>query len=128
MGRSVSYPAGAVAVGYRDVSDMDQWDWTNFEEWIEDTAQECWPSLDHCDEWLGREDHALLENSHCYIGVSDYCGLAAIWLVYKDDGEYPQLAEAWTFQIKDKFEKMYSDFRKIGTFSNGEAIFEKIAA
>lgn len=128
MGRSVSYPVAAVAVAYQDVHDMDEWDWTNFEEWIEDTAQDQWPSLDYCDKWLGREDHVLLENNHCYIGVSEYCGLAAIWLVYKDDGDYPQLAESWAFRIMPKFEEMYSDLRKVGTFSNGESVYEKIAA
>jgi hypothetical protein len=127
MSRSVSYPVNAVAVCYDDVSHLeDQWDWNMYKESIEEMAQHHWPSLICCDRWLGREDRAILENSHCYVGVSQYCGLAAIWLVYKDDGEYPQLAQEWAFQIMPKFEKIFGGLRKVATFSNGESVFEKI--
>ena len=38
------------------------------------------PSLYEADGWAGREDRILLQNGHVEIGVSEYCGLAAIWM------------------------------------------------
>ena len=129
MGRSVSYANGSVAVCYNDVSDFeDSWEWDDFIEYIKESAKSAFPSLDDCAQWLGREDHAILENSHCFIGISEYCGLAAIWLVPKDSGDRPELAESWCAQVTPKFNKTFGELRKIGTFSNGESVFERIAA
>ena len=129
MGRSVSYANGSVAICYQDVSEIeDSWEWDDFIEGIQYRARKAFPSLDDCDQWPGREDHAILENSHCLIGVSEYCGLASIWLVPKDDGEYPELAQAWCAQVTPKFNKLFGELRKIGQFSNGEAVFERLAA
>lgn len=138
MGRSVSTPHNCEVVCYRDVSHMtDEWDWDFFKEWIVEDCKSKWKSLYESDEWLGREDKVLLENEHCYIGVSEYCGLAAIWLKSKgedyEDSYYPEeaslanLANHFTKVIGPGFEKMFSEFKKIGTFSNGESVYEKAA-
>ena len=73
---------------------------------------------------VGHEDHAILENGHCYIGVSEYCGLVSIWLVPKD--EYPDLSQKWCDQIGNKFYNLFSEYKHVATFSNGEAIYERI--
>lgn len=137
MGRSVSTPTNCAAIAYRDVSGMEEgFEWDDFKEWIVDAAQEVWPSLETCDEWLDREDHAILENGHCYIGVSEYCGLAAIWLMSKRDKlenetacmyneGYANLADHWCEQVADKFSARFGEYRKIGTGSNGVAFFER---
>lgn len=86
MSRTVSTPASALCVAYQDVSEHD---YDSFQWWLEgeaEAAKSLWPSFGDCDKWLDREDHAILENSLCYFGVSEYCGLAALWLVPK---EYP---------------------------------------
>jgi hypothetical protein len=127
MGRSVSYATGAVSVCYEHIEDdMESWDWEWYLERIQDEARQAFPSLDDCDYWLDREDHAIIENQHCYIGVSEYCGLVSIWLVPKDDNDHPELSANWCTQVTPTFNKLFQQLRKVGTFSNGEAIFERI--
>ena len=144
MSRSVSYPSGCESVcycdvtdfGYRDGSDeydeflgQDEWDF--FVEDIVETASSNWKSFVICDEWLDREDRAILENSHAYIGVSEYCGLASVWLKPKDEGsdwhlnDTSGLAKNWCNQIAPKFEKLFGELKKVGTFSNGEAVYRR---
>jgi len=130
MGRSVSTPPNCEAVAYQHMDFEDEIDWEMFVEDIRFIATSLWPSLDETDEWVGREDHALLENQHCYIGVSEYCGLIAIWLQVKEDmnNDHPELSRHWCGQISKRFVETFGELRKVGTFSNGEAVFERIAA
>ena len=138
MGRSVSTPSGAVAIAYRDVSymeDGDTWEWENFQEHIIDDLKNAFPSLSEADGWIGREDHIILENGHCQVTISEYCGLAAISLVpethdcyYSEDIAKQNLADHWCHQVSDKFVELLSELNKVGTFSNGEAIFERRAS
>jgi hypothetical protein len=86
------------------------------------------PSLCSDDRWIGNEDHAFASNSFAYFGVSEYCGLVAVWVVEADDCEQPGLRDNWIESIGAKFEKTVAgafgkDLKKIGTFSNGEAVF-----
>ena len=136
MGRSVSTPTGAVAIAYRDVTYMtdedSQWEWDMFQEDVIQQLQSAFPSLDEADSWIGREDHVVLENGHCQVTISEYCGLVAIALVpieaeYASEAGYDNLHSHWCGQISDKFTELLSELNKIGTFSNGEAVFERIA-
>ena len=150
MGRSVSYASGSIAKSYFDVSDFgacyddegnaiegsyDEWqaqdDWDNWLYYITEQLKEKMPSLETCDEWLGNEDKAILENRFCYIGVSEYCGLACLWLVpkeldtyYSDEASLIPLQSHWLDNAVDKVEAL-SELYKLGTFSNGEAIYER---
>jgi hypothetical protein len=135
MARSVSIPRGAQEVAYQDVSEHDGETFAWFLDDLRERARSFWPSFRSCDTWLEREDHAVLENDLCYLGVSEYCGLASIWLVPKADshrgsfrGEaylHP-LAVRWIARIAPTFHKAFGHYRKIGTFSNGESVFERI--
>lgn len=156
MGRSVSTPRDVIAVCYRDISDFgyeldddcnvvgdvfDDWlyqdDFENFLYDINYEAKQQWKSFTDCDKWVGREDHAILENDFAYIGVSVYCGLAAVWLMpkteellntgYADDAAKANLADNWCNRIAKNFEKKFGQYVKVGTFSNGEAIYKKAA-
>ena len=124
MGRSVSYASGSIAIAYSHIEPEDEDE--DFDFIIEDRREygkSLWPSLSHCDKWLGREDHALLENDHCYIGVSEYCGLVSTWLVPKEENN---LSVAWCNQIKEKFMKSFGTLNRVGQFSNGEPVFESV--
>jgi len=138
MSRSVSTPNGAVAIAYRDVTYMtdedSQWEWDMFQEDIIQQLQNAFPSLDEADSWIGREDHVVLENSHCQVTISEYCGLAAISLVpierdcfYAEDFGSQNLSYHWCQQIAKKFNELLGELRHVATFSNGEAVFERIA-
>jgi len=151
MGRSVSRPSNAFAVAYIDVLDFGyqhtddegneienpeydelqgQCDWEFFIDDLKYRAKKLFPSMQECDEWLDNEDHVILENRFAYFGVSEYCGLASVWMVLKDNlSEYNDvtgIAENWAKQVESKFEKEFAELRRIGTFSNGESVYEQV--
>lgn len=150
MSRSVSVASGAVAVAYaalnpvlvdEESNEYREFDSDDFYFAVEDVQNylpSLFPSLSACDRWLGRgnsEDHALLENKHCYVGVSEYCGLVSAWVVPKEDDCYHSdkylngLSAHWCAQVGDKIVKAVAgcfgqSLIKQGTFSNGEAFFQ----
>jgi hypothetical protein len=96
------------------------------------------PSLRDCDRWNGRENHVILENDHCEISVSEYCGLVAVCLApqefdngYSDDQRRTNLAQGWTSRMCGKFLKELtaayqgSALVSQGSMSNGEQVFTK---
>lgn len=136
MGRSVSTPSGAEVVVYStfECEDADdaQWLWDDEVYNWKYEVKAAFPSLDFCDEWVGwgrSEDHAVLENKIAYIGVSEYCGLVALWVLPKEDvNGNLALGINWANKIKEKFEACCdgwfgTSLVQIGRFSNGEAIF-----
>lgn len=123
MGRSVSYPPGAVVVF--DTFDGKDWlDWKDFTNAFAWDVQTLFPQVYNYDHWLGREDHVLMANDHAYFGVSEYCGLVSLWMVVRDDAERPGLAEAWVRRAAPKFERSFGTLRKVGVFSNGGGVYE----
>jgi hypothetical protein len=91
MGRSVSYPSGAIAAfTVLEVEDDDDWELEY--EWLRDDlvqrAAEAYPSLAPHDGWRGREDRILLRNAFADFGVSIYGSLVAVWIAERDDGPY----------------------------------------
>lgn len=139
MGRSVSYPSGAIAAFRLLDEPDDEWDW-GYEFLVDDvvdTARLLFPSLQLFEGWWGGEDRILLRNAFADCGVSIYCGLAAIWLVERDDAQYWEAdsrqarsgcARQWLAQVSDRFTKAFGDLRLVGRFSNGEAIFERVGS
>lgn len=128
MGRSVSYPYNAIVKAYKDVSWMEEdWDWQDFVYDIRYACKEAWPSLYDSDDWLGHEDRVLLENDFAYVGVSEYCGLACLWIVPKeDDLARAGLAVNWCNRMASRFKKLFGDYERMAVFSNGEAIYRSI--
>tara|TARA_A100001391_G_scaffold188617_2_gene159349 strand:- start:3476 stop:3946 length:471 start_codon:yes stop_codon:yes gene_type:complete len=137
MGRSVSYPSGAlVAFRLLETSEGDDHDW-EYEclvDRVRYDATNAFPSLREYGGWRGREDRILLRNAYADCGVSTYCGLAAIWLAQRDDPAYweadyasPRVARArhWLAQVEPRFIAMFGELTLIGRFSNGEAVFER---
>ena len=137
MGRSVSYPAGAVvAFAALEVENPDAWE---FEfDWLVDDlgcrATAAFPSLRDCDGWRGREDRILMRNAFSDFGVSTYCGLVAIWIVEREDAAYLDAdwrtarsprARRWLSQITPRFDALFGEFDIVGRFSNGETIFRR---
>jgi hypothetical protein len=156
MGRSVSYPAGAI-VAFNDVEtlyfcsscalggqeegtcelcdgpleiDEEHPDWDEEVYQYHERIKEIFPSFEPCDKWLDREDHAIAENSFAYFGISEYCGLVAIWLVRKELNVFDPLnyglADRWLAQVEKKFLATFGTLRKLGSMSNGEGVYERI--
>lgn len=150
MSRSVSVASGAVAVAYASLepvlvdeesNEYREFDSDDFSFAVGDFQSylsSLYPSLSACDSWLGRgnsEDHALLENKHCFVGVSEYNGLVSVWIVPKEDDGYSSdkyltgLSAHWCRQVGNKIVKEVAGYfgkalNKVGTASNGEAFFQ----
>ncbi|MEK7499025.1 MAG: hypothetical protein AAB649_00275 [Patescibacteria group bacterium] len=105
-------------------------DWDDFIDGQKYQLKKKFPSFSECDKWLGREDHAIMGNNFAYFGISEYMGLVSLWLVAKEGDYYGDeqagLRAHWVEQVKEKFVKEFSELHKLGTFSNGEAVFERI--
>ena len=88
------------------------------------------------DTWLDRDDRAITANVFAYIGVSEYCGLAAIWLKSRagdaytgfcgSDMVHEALANQWCAHIGKRFTGLFGDYELVARASNGEAFYRKI--
>ena len=127
MGRSVSYPSGAVVAfdRFEPEDDFDDWEFQHYAVGVMSDVKAAYPSARSIKQWIGREDLALLANDHCYFGVSSYCGLVAIWAVVRGDAERPELAEKWLASIAPKFEERFGSMQRVGAMSNGQAVYAK---
>jgi hypothetical protein len=145
MGRTVSTPSNAVAVVYVYL-EYDEHD-TELAYDIENLRYALKAQLkgaDDIDKWCGREDRGIVADDFGYCGVSEYCGLLSIWAVPKDEPDELDFAEAlerapkherWHASIGKVLAKAAADtfgeancLRKVGTFSNGEGVYERVPA
>jgi len=150
MGRSVDYLNRSERVNYfqwptlwvydedtdTDVETDDYWDAEDIISDIQETITSNYPGFDPCSRWDGRETHIILEGYGLEIGLSEYCGLATLSvrvdqkeLDYCDtdeeaDAEYNK-ALNWINENWDEAAKHWNQYAKIGTFSNGESVYEK---
>lgn len=128
MGRSVSYPSGTALLAFDhieiDNDDDGYWSYTDFIIDVCATASDLWPSMEESPGWAGREDRILLRNSLAEFGISEYCGLVAIWMRPRDDAD-ENLALGWLNRIAPTFDKNFGSLELIGRASNGEAFFKK---
>lgn len=76
-----------------------------------------------------RETLIILENDHCNISISEYCGCGVVCIFKSFNCEVPELAEHWIEQnidgIRNIISQYVTELRKLGTFSNGCSVFEK---
>lgn len=143
MGRSVDYANNAEFVlfmpfEYEDEFDA-QWEWENFKEDLEYFLPSLFPSLEKCDKWEGNECHGFLENAFGRFYLSEYCGLVSLSFALREsaygndwygDPDISGLGAAWAEKAEAKLRKAYGSalYNKVGTFSNGEAVYERAAA
>lgn len=113
----------------------DQFLFDDFNEDLETLLKEAFPSLAADGKWLGREDKALLSNTYAYFGWSEYCGLVAVWVAakepdYRASSAWVPMRDRWIASIEKKFAKTVGKawgvpLTKLGTFSNGECVFQE---
>lgn len=139
MGRSVSYINNAEYVLYftfDNDENIDDFEWDNFKlNLISEIKSKC-KSFYECEKWDDREVFIFLENELAEIALSEYCGLYSLSIRAKDDDFYSTygkakegLAKNFVNQIRKHLEQALNNcgvkvLNKIGTFSNGEAVFE----
>jgi len=151
MSRSVNYLNRATNVAYFQWpliesynDETDEFEQTDeFEESyiVTDDIQENiiseFPEFERSKKWDGRETAIILTGYGTEIGLSEYCGLATLSirideneLDYSnyDENEYQEQydkIEAWINENWAKISAGYNQYNKIGTFSNGESVYEK---
>lgn len=139
MGRSVSFPSGAI-VAFQvleceddgDCDDAREWEY----EWLRDDlverAGQAFPSLKPHAGWRGREDRILMRNAYADFGLSLYAGLVAVWIVERDDGSYWESdwqcsrtgrARHWLAQVAPRFDALFGQYECLGRMSNGERVY-----
>lgn len=134
MSRSVSVPSGFGYVEFVPLPDdvEDEFDFHDFIlEPLKKAVKRAFPLMRPHEEFIGREDKALLANDFAYVGVSEYCGLLSVWIVERGDTEYPELAQHWICLVERKFrwavrEVFGTTYRKVATASNGESFYEEV--
>jgi hypothetical protein len=136
MGRSVSYLNNAEVILYFPFESEFSEDWDDMILNLQCEIKAKLPSYYKADGWDNRETKIILENSLCNIGISEYCGLVSLSVAPKEDFyDRPFNMEKFAChhanQIEKTLRKVLEDLgltslRKVGSFSNGEAIFEKV--
>lgn len=134
MGRSVSTHRHAVATVFLHLEieeGTEDFAWQDFMEDLKDNVLvPKYPSLESCNRWMDREDHVILQNQFCEVSVSEYCGCVAICLAPLDPDDAYKVA--WCERVANSFERHVtknfksSAITKLGTMSNGEAVFRKV--
>lgn len=112
-----------------DEDDLSYGAWGDHICGIQEAFKRKFPSMCKCDYWPEKESNAIVENEHCMVVISDYCGLISLGVVALDASLYEglnALANYWTQTNAAPFLcKQYSELRKVATFSNGESIYEQ---
>ena len=131
MGRSVSYADNSEIVEYIDVGEIeDQFIWDLYVDDLVESLKDSFPSLEEDDQWLSREDHVIASNALVYVGLSEYCGLASLWVTPRAchdeiyDNDTTGLAINWCNKISDKFHKQFGEYNRVGSFSDGTSVYE----
>jgi hypothetical protein len=147
MGRSVNYLNRALNVSY--------FQWPTLWEYNEETGidqetdelmeayevrqdiQESiiseFPEYEYSKKWDGNETSIILTGYGTEIGLSEYFGLASLSIRideneldrFIDYQEQYDKIEAWINENWAKISQGYNQYNKIGTFSNGENVYEK---
>jgi len=144
MGRSVSHLSNAEYVLYFPSPEgleedgsyneaIDQFNWDDMIKNLKAEISAKFPSYNECSEWEGREDHIILKNYLCNIAISEYCGLVALSIAPRSNDYWDNEAFAGRHarQIRATLEKILTDLgltqlSKVGTFSNGESVYQKV--
>jgi len=135
MSRSVSYLNYAETVIFFTAEWIkEDFDYDDFEDNLKWAIKRKLKSYIDTDKYSEREIKVILENDLCNIGLSEYCGAWSLSIAPKEEDYYlgynrEALAKNHARQIQSTLEKCLVGagakvMNKIGTFSNGEAIFK----
>jgi hypothetical protein len=110
-----------------------------FDDTLEDFKSEVlrvFESAHEDDSWLDREDHALAANRFVWFGISEYCGVVALWMApkeapYDSPASWEALRDNWMRQAWPKFKKLANScvpepMVRLGTMSNGESVYQRV--
>mgnify|MGYP001154405668 FL=1 len=102
--------------------DLQQEDWENsLEQFISDFTQK-FKSFSRCDEWIGGDNRAILENGLFYIAIADNEWSIAIKLIQKEqeyyDGNLENLqAKHYKTYLDGIRDCLFNQFEELGTYA-----------
>ena len=131
MGRSVWTHQDAIETVFYpldfDEDDLSWGGWEDHKSEIREAFKRKFPSMCTCDYWPEEESHAIVENGHCMVVISEYGGLVSLGVVVPNASFHNAVATHWTETNAAPFlREQYSELRKVATASNGESFFERI--
>lgn len=138
MGRSVAtHPHASQVVFIHLEEDEDPFWWDDLVDNVAYAIRKHFPSMEEPakERWEGRECRVILENNMGFVTISGYGNVAAVCLVpeegethYPDEASMNPLRLAWCERAN--FHQCFSGWRgllrKVGSFSNGEAVYKSI--
>jgi hypothetical protein len=138
MSRSVYTPrhAATTAFFHIDDSDWEEYDWNDLYGSILYGLRTRFPSMETAKGWVGNNGRIIAENSLARVVVASYCGLVSVSLCpldrYLDGDREAGLSFSWCDRATPGFHAVldarFETFRKLGTFSNGESVYERTAS
>jgi sarcosine oxidase delta subunit len=139
MGRPIFLPANCAAACFCDISNFgrqvdeqgkytDEFcsdqaydDWLFFMDDVRERVAEHWDVFTKTDRWLNHEDRVVMEAPSAVVGISQYAGVASVWL--KSTREDDELAPA----MADTFTQLFQELIPIAQADNGEVFFEHVS-
>jgi hypothetical protein len=98
--------------------DLQKEEWENsLHQFISDFTQR-FKSFSKCNEWISREDKAILENKLFYIAVTDNEWSIAIKLIQKEHGNIENLqAKHYKTYLDGMKECLFNQFEELGIYT-----------
>lgn len=106
-------------------------------DWVREEFTGKFPSMDTCDrraDGYGAMDElrCIVANELCDVYISEFCGMVSISVVPTGEESYDEdttgLARYWTAANAVPVLEKFREFARLGTMSNGESVYKKVAA
>jgi hypothetical protein len=96
---------------------------------IQEVIKSEFPEFDNAKKSDDRETLIILEGYGTQIGLSEYCGLASLSIrvdnFFEDEEDREKIVE-WINENWENVSKPWNQLQKLGTFSNGEGIYQNV--
>lgn len=125
MGRSVNYLTNADAVYFHQLDEEEIQDFDLLLEDIREHVMYKYPDFEAVDEWEGREVNIILQSPLVEIAISEYRGVISLSVRTLEDADQAK-ASTWIEHFFKRAIAPWAKARKVGSFSNGEAVYEEI--
>lgn len=125
MGRSVNYLTNADAVYFHQLDDEEVQDFDLLLEDIREHVMYKYPDFEAVDEWEDRDVNVILQSPLVEIAVAEYRGVISLSVRTLEDADQDK-ASTWIEHFFKRAIAPWAKARKVGTFSNGEAVYEVI--
>ena len=125
MGRSVNYLTNADAVYFHQLDEEEIQDFDLLLEDIREHVMYKYPEFEAIDEWEDRDVNVILQSPLVEIAVAEYRGVISLSVRTLEDADQDK-ASTWIEHFFKRAIAPWAKARKVGTFSNGEAVYEVI--